>query len=206
MNIKIQKLNESHNTKSDLKESDLFDYIDKQFPDNAISWKNATMEIVDMANWIYNVVSDNLGKTISASFQDVTKSKTPKEWNKKHKQRIKDGFSYLKPADKKDFFNTFGHWIMQPINESATINLEDDKVIEDVMKLKSNQFKFDCGIFMGTIKSGLTNKFGLSYHVLNSTDVNTFIESVKSFMTNSESKLTENDIAKLKAHYIKYTH
>jgi hypothetical protein len=206
MNIKIEKLFESQKNKSELNEIDLFTYLDSTFPDNAKSWKNATMEPVDMANWIYETVKETVSEEKAKKIEDKTKSKTPKEWNKKHKKRIKDGFPMLSDYNKKSFFSQFGHWItnFKNLNESQQIKIDDEKEIEDVLKLKINQFTFDCGLFMGTINSGLNNKFGLLYHAENTTNLGFFLSSVDNFIANSGNSLSSDDIEKLTNHYVKY--
>lgn len=212
MNIKIKdmiQLNESLN-KSPLNEGDLFAYIDSVFPDNASSWKNATMEIVDMANWIYEIVLEIKGEVVAKPLQDTSKSKTPKEWNTKHKRRIKEGFHLLSNHNQDLFFQRFGHWIESWKNKTSTINenqqfkIEDEKEIEDVLKFKKNQFNFDNGLFMGTIPSKLDTKFGLFWHVMNTTNMEEFISSVTDFIALTENSLSELDIERLQNHYIKY--
>lgn len=210
MNIKIpnlEKLNESTNNKSDLKESDLLVYLDENFPDNPKSWKEATGEIVEMANWIYETLDyPNQNNPQIQELKDTKKSKSPKEWNLKHKKRIINGFKLLDSYNKQQFFETFGEWINNPkkLNESQQIIIEDEEIIEDVVNIKSNQFNFDCGLYMGTIKSGLDTKFGLAYHALNTLNLEEFIDSVNNFLSTTNNQLTENDIEKLTAHYIKY--
>lgn len=207
MNIKIPNnivnLNESE---KNLTKKDLISWLNSTFPDNAKNWKNATMEIVDCANWIYNEVNEIRGEKTSVILKDTTKSKTPSEWNIKHKSRIQIGFDLLSDYQQKEFFKTFGHWISKDIqlNESQEIKIEDESEIEDVLKLKKNQFQFNCGLYMGTIKSGLNNNFGLLWHVQNTIDEESFLNSVTSFIELSNNSLTQNDIERLNAHYNKY--
>lgn len=212
MNIKIpvlEQLNESSN-KSPLNKGDLFAYIDSSFPDNANSWKDATMEIVDMANWIYEVVLEMKGENLAAPLQDKTRSKTPKEWNTKHKRRIKEGFELLSNYQEKQFFETFGHWINQwkdrtsTLNENQQIKIDAEKEIEDVLKFKKNQFNFDCELFMGTIPSKLDTKFGLFWHAMNTNNMEEFVNSVSDFIALTKNSLSELDIERLQNHYIKY--
>lgn len=209
MNIKITKLFES--SKSELNEKDLFDYIDSVFPDKPKNWGQASMEIVDMANWLYEEVKETVSEKLSEQFKDTKKSGTPKEWNLKHKARIKGSFALIDENSKKDFFDKFGHWVKnwkinsdKKLNESQQIKIEDEEIIEDILRLKANQFLFDCGIFMGTIKSGLNTKFGLLYHAENTVGLGTFIQSVRDFLLVSENSLSSSDIEKLTNHYVKY--
>lgn len=211
MNIKIPKLFESKNNKSDLKESDLFGYIDSVFSDNPKNWGEATMEIVDMANWLYEEVKETVSEKLSEEFKDTKKSGTPKEWNLKHKARIKGSFALIDENSKEDFFNKFGHWIKNwkansntKLNESQQIKIEDEEIIEDILRLKANQFLFDCGIFMGTIKSGLDTKFGLLWHAEKTKNLGFFLSSVNKFVVVSGNSLTSSDIERLTNHYVKY--
>lgn len=209
MNINIPNLNESSN-KSPLTERDLFAYIDSVFPDKPSGWKQATLEIVDMANWIYEEVLEECGQDDAHSLRDTSKSKTPKEWNLKHKMRIKTGFVLLSSEQQKRFFERFSDWINSwknnsvVLNESQQIKIEDEKEIEDVLKFKQNQFTFESGIFMGTIPCRLETKFGLLWHALQTKDMNEFVSSVSDFIASSKESLTELDIEKLENHYIKY--
>jgi hypothetical protein len=75
---------------------------------------------------------------------------------------------------------------------------------EIVIKNKSKQFKFDCGVLMGRIDMNIQNKFGLKYHFENTTDFNGFLNSVKSFISTSGNNLTDNDISNLEKHYNKF--
>ena len=208
MNIKI---NESkNNNKSDLTESDLFNYIDTTFSDNPKNWSEATMEIVDMANWIYETVKDTVSQKLAEPLKDTKKSGTPKEWNIKHKKRIKDGFNLLNDYNKKQFFEQFGDWIrnIKNLNESEAekqIKTDYDNLLENVMKLKSKQFIFDSQLFMGTINSGLNIMFGLLYHAKQTNNVEDFINSVKTFMeSTTKTSISENDVERLTKHYNKY--
>ena len=212
MNIKISNLNESKNYKFNLTEDDLINYLNENFPDNPKSWKEATCEPMDMSNWIYDVVSDVNGQEKASVLKDTSKSKTPKEWNKKHKKRVIVGFKMLDEYNKKMFFEQFGHWVdawkskIKNLNESEEqkIKIEDEKEIEDVLKYKKNQFTFDSGVFMGTIKSGLETKFGLLWHAKNTENLGGFINSVQTFLDATKETLTSADIERLSNHYVKY--
>ena len=72
---------------------------------------------------------------------------------------------------------------------------------EIVLKTKSKQFEFDCGIIMANINVPIKNRFGLKWHFENSTSQEEFIESVKKFIEVSGNPVTENDISMLKKIY-----
>jgi hypothetical protein len=76
-----------------------------------------------------------------------------------------------------------------------------DVEFEKVMITKSLQFNFDCGVFMAKIIVPLDNKFGLKWHFDNSTSVEEFIESVRSFISSTDNSLTDNDVNKLVKQY-----
>ena len=73
-----------------------------------------------------------------------------------------------------------------------------------VMKTKSKQFKFDCGIVMGKIDVLLNNRFGLNWHYSNTKSFEEFKSSVAEFIWATNNTLTENDLNNLEKQYNKY--
>ena len=73
-----------------------------KFPDDADGWNKATDEIVDVANFIDELLEiDTLPKG---------KSKTPSEFNQKHKKRIRDNYPKLSDELKKQLHKHF-NWL-----------------------------------------------------------------------------------------------
>jgi len=77
----------------------------------------------------------------------------------------------------------------------------DTKAEEIVMKNKSKQFKFDCGVIMGRIDVEIPNKFGLNWHYINTDSLDNFIGSVSKFIGVSGNSLTETDQENLRKQY-----
>jgi hypothetical protein len=75
--------------------------------------------------------------------------------------------------------------------------------LQTVLAVKSKQFVFDCGAIMGSIKYDTQNMFSLRYHYDKSTDFESFLSSVKKFISASGESVTANDEARLKKEYQK---
>ena len=96
---------------------------------------------------------------------------------------------------------------IQQLFESQVTKMDNnqEKEIEKVLDLKSNQFKFDCGAVMGSLTSPMDNMiFGLKHYAKITTNVEDFVIGVAGFLAAGKIKLTSTDIDKLKAHYNKY--
>jgi len=89
---------------------------------------------------------------------------------------------------------------IQQSNPSQEINTDLEEI---VMKNKSKQFNFDCGVVMAHIKVPLNSRFGLKWHFDNSKSIESFIESIRSFINVTGNDLTENDITMLTKQYTK---
>lgn len=75
--------------------------------------------------------------------------------------------------------------------------------IQKVIALKNKQFKFDCGISMARIREDINTKFGLKWHYDNNPDVESFIDSVRSFIETAGYELSDKDIIRLTKEYQK---
>lgn len=75
--------------------------------------------------------------------------------------------------------------------------------IQKVIALKNKQFKFDCGISMARIREDINTKFGLKWHYDNNSDVESFIDSVRSFIETAGYELSDKDIIRLTKEYQK---
>lgn len=75
--------------------------------------------------------------------------------------------------------------------------------LQKVIALKNKQFKFDCGISMARIREDVNTKFGLKWHYDNSSDIKSFIDSVRSFIEAAGYSLSDSDINRLTKEYQK---
>ena len=96
----------------------------------------------------------------------------------------------------------------QPQNNQQKIQqkiqqLVDTSQEEIVMKNKSKQFQFDCGVIMARIDTDVNSKFGLKYHFLNSASFDAFLISVEKIIKISGNELTKNDINNLQKQFKK---
>jgi len=95
--------------------------------------------------------------------------------------------------------------IISNLNESSQPKIEFNvDLLTVVLKTKSKQFKFDCGVIMGGIKINLTSRFGLQWHYNNTKSIDEFLTSVSSFVGTTDNILSENDIKNLTKQYEKY--
>lgn len=97
------------------------------------------------------------------------------------------------------------------LNESGKVPFEpkpekqiNTNLEEIVLKTKSKQFTFDCGLIMGKIDVPINNLFGLNYHFKKAIDLYEFIESVRSYIATSNNILSDFDIESLTKQYNKY--
>lgn len=89
------------------------------------------------------------------------------------------------------------------VPNSISKNIETSK-IEKILSTKSKQFKLDCGVSMASINEQINSKFGLSWHVYNTTNIDDFISSVSQFIEASGNKLSDTDVTKLRKIYNKF--
>ena len=93
------------------------------------------------------------------------------------------------------------------LNESQQFEVPKQEINDDlltlVMKTKSKQFEFDCGVIMANIRVPLFTRFGLQWHYMNSNSVETFLQSIENFIQASNNVLTENDCDRLIKQYNK---
>ena len=168
------------------------------FPDDAVSWIDATCEVSTIAK----TISEELDIPLPTNV--VT---TPGESNIKWKTFIMENIDKLNQHQKETFLEEYNVWFNTPLFESITS--DDDKTIKELKELtisKTQKFILDCDIYFKTINSGkLDNKLSLKWHVDNTLNVDEFIESVRNVVNVAEQDLTENDIARLAAHYEKYS-
>lgn len=218
MNIKkkVTKIEPLFESRSNLTLKDLYAYLDRQFPDNAKSWRQATDEIVDIANYVYEEVKQTVSESVAEKIADTVRSKTPSERNMRHKARIKEGVKNLSKIGIDALLNYFAEWIMkdkklfesqqfQDITPDIEIGIDSNDDIKEVMTNKQYQFVFDSGVFMANIHSNIKNKFGLIWHLENTNSLDSFIDSVGNFMiTTTKNEPTSGDVERLKAVYEKY--
>jgi len=88
-------------------------------------------------------------------------------------------------------------------NQKQQIGSVEDETIEIVLKNKSKQFQFDCGVIMARINVNLNNKFGLKYHFEQSASFDSFLTSVENFIKISGNILSSNDINNLQNQFEK---
>lgn len=72
----------------------------KDFPLNAKTWNDATDEIVSLA--------DHIEDELEIDSTNIGRSKTPSEWNKKHRKRVLNGWKKLSDKQKKSVADHFG--------------------------------------------------------------------------------------------------
>lgn len=92
------------------------------------------------------------------------------------------------------------------INQQKEIEFEiKDSNIKKVLDDNKTHFVFDSGHYMEAINSNKLSDiaFSLKYHKNKTENVDAFIDSVVNFVSNV-TKVTEQDIKRLKAHYNKY--
>jgi len=91
------------------------------------------------------------------------------------------------------------------LNESSEPKVEFNvDLLTVVLKTKSKQFKFDCGVIMGSIKVNLTSRFGLQWHYNNTKNIDEFLSSVSNFVGTTDNILSEKDKENLTKQYGKY--
>ncbi len=96
---------------------------------------------------------------------------------------------------------------LSDLNESKAPKapvLINQSLYEIVMKTKSKQFQFDCGLIMALITVPLNSKFGLKWHFDNTTSFEGFLTSVEQFMKVANIfVITDKDKKLLKKQYDK---
>lgn len=196
MNIKRPKeTNQIINEKASTKEA-LFIFL-QDFPNNAISWIDATQEVSTIAIWISEELNIKIPTTLVS---------TPAEYNTKFKSFIIENFDKLNSVSIEQFDKDFNHWIHKNLNESNNPAEDDEKEIKELALSKTKKFNLDCGIYFETINSGkIDNKISLKWHVKNTFSLEEFIESVKSVISVADFELTSSDISRLTSHYNKYS-
>ncbi len=93
------------------------------------------------------------------------------------------------------------------LNEAKKIDkvpVYADKELEILMKNKSKQFKFDCGVVMGKIDYPVNNKFGLNWHYVNTKSLEEFKTSINNFLSVTNNFITINDGSNLDKQYEKF--
>ena len=94
----------------------------------------------------------------------------------------------------------------QKVDQQKLPNTSNEEI---VMKTKSKQFNFECGVIMGRIDIDINNKFGLQWHFNNTQSLEDFIKSVTNYVSISKNIVTQTDIDNLTKQYqkgIKNTH
>lgn len=84
-------------------------------------------------------------------------------------------------------------------NRSKSVNSNMQKM-QDVFEIKTNQFKFQCGVVMANISSGVDNPFGLSYWANKASNFDEFVSMVQNAVG---EELTSSDISRLQSEYNK---
>ena len=88
----------------------------------------------------------------------------------------------------------------QKFEKEIPVEIKTDN-IENVLKIKSKQFEFSCGIIMAKINQDINTKFGLKWHYDNTENLEGFINSVGNFVAVSGNKITDADKKKLTVQY-----
>lgn len=173
------------------------------FPDNAISWIDATQELTTLAL----AIAEELN--ISPPNDKVF---TPAENNMKWKSFIINNILKLSKYQEDTILRDFSHWFFNSVFESENLLEElnptdkNTKALKDLVLTKNSQFKLDCDMFFATINnSKLDNRLSLKWHVKNTLSAEEFIESVRKVVSITDNNLTQNDIERLNAHYNKYS-
>jgi hypothetical protein len=154
----------SNINESDLPKS-LVSFLER-FPDDAKSWKDATEEILDMAKYI-----DELLEIVS---NPKGKSKTPAEWNQRHKSRIIENFPKLHKYDQEGFLQHFEGLLKESVVKESEITSDEEfkawaetvlkkahgdkydaKIMEKMAKDLKEKYKGNYGAMVGALSSGL---------------------------------------------------
>lgn len=198
MNIRRQEIQSNKSINETVSLRDTVSQFLSNFPDDAISWIDATCEVSTIAK----TISEELNIPLPTNV--VT---TPGESNIKWKTFIMENIDKLNQYQKESFLQEYNDWFNAPLFES--IVSDDDKTIKELKELtisKTQKFILDCDLYFKTINSGkLNNKLSLKWHVDNTLNVDEFIESVRNVVNVTEQDLTQNDIDRLVAHYEKYS-
>lgn len=83
-------------------------YLDR-FPTDAKSWRYATDEVRDLAEFAYDCLDDIMGLT-DIEFPNFRKFSTPSEWNTKGREFILSAYDRMDYRVKERFYNHFSEW------------------------------------------------------------------------------------------------
>lgn len=167
------------------------------FPDNAISWIDATQELSTLAMTFSEYLNIPVPTTVVSS---------PSENNIKWKTFIMDNINKLDQAQQNQILADYDNWFNSELFESSKNDSDSQsKALKDLTLSKNKQFILESGLFFGTINSKkIDNKLSLKWHVDNTFNVDEFIASVRKVVNVAEQDLTDNDVARLVSHYNKY--
>lgn len=73
---------------------------------------------------------------------------------------------------------------------------------EAILMNKALRVDFSCGVSMARINVDINNRFGLKWHFENTSSLNDFLDSVKSFL-GDKNRLSSSDMALLTTEYTK---
>ena len=73
---------------------------------------------------------------------------------------------------------------------------------ESILMNKALRVDFSCGVSMARINVDINNRFGLKWHFENTSSLNDFLDSVKSFL-GDKNRLSSSDMALLTTEYTK---
>ncbi|MCK9417529.1 hypothetical protein M0Q97_12885 [Candidatus Dojkabacteria bacterium] len=79
-----------------------------------------------------------------------------------------------------------------------------EKIYETILNVKSKQIKFECGAIMGKIKLDFDDKICLRWHYNNSSNFESFIESINEFLKTADCFLNDNDKIILEKEYTQF--
>lgn len=102
-------------------------------------------------------------------------------------------------------FNQKEH--LQNLNEAQQIIVQQNQLTEDyedIMYSASNQFKFDCGCFMGNLNVDTGTKFCIKWHLDNTFSEQEFISSIRMYLSSIQENLTDSDVKRLQNVYKKF--
>lgn len=80
----------------------------------------------------------------------------------------------------------------------------DTKKMDFVFSHKSMQFVLSCGVVMARIDTEIDNLASLYWYYQRTKNIEDFVNSVRKHLNVIGQKLSQNDIVKLRQHYVNY--
>lgn len=95
--------------------------------------------------------------------------------------------------------------ITQQVNSQQSYSEKQEQQMaleESIIMNKALRVDFSCGVSMARINVDINTRFGLKWHFENTSSLNDFLDSVKSFL-GDKNPLSSSDIALLTTEYTK---